>query len=199
MTSFSRTLSATCVAIAALTSGMAAHAQSTSGGYSMYSPGSGYIGLNAGQSDYRIGNGNGTTASDPKDTAYSIYGGSYFNNNFGFEIGYNDFGRITRGGGTTKAEGINLDLVGRLPLSNSFNLLGKVGTTYTRTDTSATLASGVTSGRESDWGWNYGIGVEWAFNPAWSAVLQYDEHDAKFAGGSKDSINVTSVGLRYRF
>jgi OmpA-OmpF porin, OOP family len=197
MKSFLRILSGTTVAIAALTGGVAAHAQSS--GFTAYQPGSGYIGFNAGQSDFGLGNGNGAFGSDNKDTAYSIYGGSYFNNNFGLELGYTDFGRINRAGGNTKAEGISLSVVGKLPLSPSFNLLGRLGTTYGRTNVNAAAGSGVTGGSESGFGVNYGLGVEYAFTPQWSAVLQYDEHDLKYANQGRESLGVTSVGVRYRF
>lgn len=197
MQSLTRTLLATVLAVAGLTAGASAQAQSSN--YSFYKPGSSYIGLNAGQSDFSLGSGTGAFPSDKRDTAYNIYGGSYFSDNFGFELGYTDFGNITRAGGTTKAEGFNLSLVGRIPLSPSFNLLGKLGTTYGRTDVSSAPASGIVSGSESGFGVSYGLGAEYAFNPNWSAVLQYDGHDLKFAGSGRDRVSATTVGFRYRF
>lgn len=176
-----------------------AGAQAQGSDYSFYKPGSSYIGFNAGLSDFSLGSGTGAFPSDKRDTAYNIYGGSYFSSNFGFELGYTDFGKITRAGGTTKAEGFNLSLVGKIPLSPSFNLLGKLGTTYGRTDVSSAPASGIVSGSESGFGVSYGLGAEYAFNPNWSAVLQYDGHDMKFAGSGRDRISATTAGLRYRF
>ncbi|SFU51532.1 Opacity protein [Polaromonas sp. YR568] len=206
MQSLTRTFSATVLAAAALAAATGVQAQtssstgaSASGNYTFYAPGSRYFGLNIGQSDFSLPSGAGGFPSESKDTSYNIYGGSYFNNNFGLELGYTDFGKVNRGGGQTEAEGINLSLVGRLPLSNSFNLLGKLGTTYGRTRVSALPASGLASGNESDWGVSYGIGAEWAFTPALSAVLAWDEHNLKFVGTGKDRISTTSLGLRYRF
>jgi len=206
MQSLTRTLSATALAVAALAAATGVQAQSSStssasasSNYSFYAPGSRYLGLNIGQSDFSVPNGAGAFPSDNKDTSYNIYGGSYFNNNFGVELGYTDFGKMNRGGGQTEAEGINLSLVGRLPLSNSFNLLGKLGTTYGRTRVSALPASGLATGNQSDWGLSYGIGAEWAFTPAVSAVLAWDEHNLKFPGSGKDRVSTASVGLRYRF
>jgi OOP family OmpA-OmpF porin len=209
MASLTRTLSATVLAVAALAAATGAQAQSsstssstgmsTSSNYSFYAPGSRYFGLNVGQSDFSLPNGAGGFASDNKDTSYNIYGGSYFNNNFGLELGYTDFGKINRAGGQTDAKGINLSLVGRLPLSNSFNLLGKLGTTYSHTRVSSSPASGIAAGTESNWGVSYGIGAEWAFTPALSAVLAWDEHDVKFIGTGNERISTTSLGLRYRF
>ena len=190
------------LATASLAIAGASHAQSnaTSGsGYSMYGPGSAYIGLNAGQSNYRLNNGVGGFAADQRKNAYSIYGGSYFSNNFGFELGYTDFDRINRAGGSTKAEGFSISLVGKLPLSPSFNLLGRLGTTYGRTDVSANPASGIASGKQTGWGTSYGLGAEYVFTNNVSAVLQYDEYRLKFAGTGNDKINTTSLGVRYRF
>ena len=166
---------------------------------SFYTPGSTYIGFNAGRSAFKNGNGTGVFGSDTKDNAFSLYGGGYFNNNFGLELGYTDFGSAQRAGGTTKAMGISASLVGKLPLSPSFNLLGRVGTTYGRTEVSSAIGSGVTPAKENGFNVSYGLGVEYAFNPNWSAVLQYDEHKLDYAGGERAKIDNTSVGLRYRF
>ena len=183
-----------------MTNAAQAQSNTTSGsGYSMYGPGSAYIGLNAGQSNYRLNNGVGGFGADQRKNAYSIYGGSYFSNNFGFEVGYTDFDRINRAGGSTKAEGFNVSLVGKLPLSQSFNLLGRLGTTYGRTDVSSNPASGIVSGKQTGWGASYGLGAEYVFSDNISAVLQYDEYRLKFAGSGNDKINTTSLGLRYRF
>ena len=57
----------------------------------MYGPGSSYVGINAGRSNFRLNNGLAGFPSDRSKNAYSIYGGGYFNNNFGIELGYTDF------------------------------------------------------------------------------------------------------------
>ncbi|MFZ2295412.1 MAG: outer membrane beta-barrel protein [Polaromonas sp.] len=193
-----RTFSATLLAAAALSAGVSANAQSSSN-YSLYGPGNGYIGLNVGQSDYSIPTGTGSFSSDKHDTVYNIYSGSYFNENFGAELGYTNFGKISRAGGETKAYGINLSLIGKMPLSPQFNLLGKLGTTYGHTDVSSNPASGIASGNESGFGLSYGLGAEYSFTPQMSAVLQYDEHNLKFPSSGRDRISATTVGLRYRF
>lgn len=200
---FSTVLAAT--ALAALTVAGGAQAQSSTSsassgsGYSMYSPGSTYFGANIGQSNYRLNNGLGVFPSDKRKNSYSIYGGGYFSEYLGAELGYTDFDRISRAGGTTYANGLSLSLVGRLPVAPSFNLLGKVGTTYARTDVSTNPASGIVGGKESSWGLSYGVGAEYAFTPSWSGVLQYDEYRMKFAGTGNDKVSNTSLGIRYKF
>ena len=194
----------TLVAAATLALAGVAQAQSSmstapSSSYSTYTPGGTYLGFNAGQSNYRLNNGVGGFASEQRKNAYSIYGGGYFSNNLGVELGYTDFDRISRAGGSTKAEGFSVSLVGKLPLAPAFNLLGKVGTTYGRTDVSTNPASGIAAGKSSNWGLSYGVGAEYAFSSSWSAVLQYDEYRMKFAGTGNDKVTNTSLGIRYNF
>ncbi len=176
-----------------------AQAQSTTTTTPSYGAGGSYFGLSAGQSDFSVGNGIGFWNTDDGDTAYSAQIGSYFNDNVGMEIGYTDFGTVNRAGGSTRARGINFSLVGKYALSPAFNLLGKIGTTYSDTDTSANLLSGVPTGSANGFGLSYGIGAEYAFTPKWSAVLQYDSHDVQFAGDHTDRIGVTTLGVRYRY
>jgi OmpA-OmpF porin, OOP family len=161
----------------------------------------GYVGLQGGPSDFsRSNGGNGLFSSEDRNTAYSLTLGNYFfNSNMGMEVGYTNFGQVSRGGGTTKAEGINISLIGKMPLSPSFNLLGKVGTTYGHTEVSSQPASGIAQGSESGFDWSYGVGAELVFNPLWSAVLQYDEHFMKFVGNGSDRLSTTTIGMRMRF
>lgn len=187
------------MAAASLAVSVPAQAQTTSNNWSMYTPGSAYVGLNAGRSRFNGPSGVGAFANDRNGNAYSLYGGNYFSHNFGFEVGYNDFGRVNRGGGTTRADGVSLSLVGRVPLGQSFNLLGRVGGTYVSTDVSAAPASGLATGRQNRFDLSYGLGAEFVFNPSWSAVVQYDEYNMRYPGSTRDRIDTTTVGLRYRF
>jgi opacity protein-like surface antigen len=189
------------VAAATLTAvgGAQAQSQSTGGMSSMYSQGISYIDLGVGKSDYSLGNGTGIFDSNEGDTSYSLRGGRYFSPNWGMELGYTDFGSVNRAGGRTKTDGINLSLVGKMPLSPVFNLLGKVGTTYSRTEVSSAIGSGVTPGSENGFGLSYGLGVEYAFTPQFSTVLQYESTDMKFAGDRNDRIGNTSLSIRYTY
>ncbi len=201
MKKLNRVMTGLLVAAASMTFVAGAQAQSSMSGNqsSMYVPGSGYVGLSVGKSDFALDNGIGIFSSDQGDTSYGVQAGGYFNNNFGIELGYTDFGTVNRAGGSTTADGVNLSLIGKMPLNPTFNLLGKVGTTYSRTEVSANPGSGIVSGSESGFGLSYGIGVEFVFTPKLSAVLQYESQDMKFAGDRDDRVANTSVGVRYRF
>ena len=192
------TLSVVTVSLLAAT-GAQAQSSTNPSGYSLMAPGSTYIDLGVGRSEFSLSNGLGGFNSDKRDNAYSVRAGSYGNNMFGLEAGYTDFGNINRGGGSTKANGLNLSLIGKFPLSDQFNILGKVGTTYSRTEVSASPLSGVATGKESGFELSYGLGVEFNFTPQWSAVMQYEEHKMKFAGGETDRVGNTTLSARYRF
>ena len=159
----------------------------------------GYIGGALGQSKYKVGNGNGIYSYDNKDTAGKIYLGGMFNPNFGLELGYINFGEVDRAGGTTKAQGLNLSVVGKAPLGDRFDVFGKVGTTYGWTKSSSNANSGVQGGKESGFGVSYGIGTSYYFTPQVAATLEWERHDLKFAGTGKDGIEAVTVGLRYNY
>lgn len=192
-------LAAACLAVAGSVHAQGSMSSGSGSGYSIYAPGSTYIGFNAGQSNFRLNGGNGSFANEQRKTSYSLYGGGYFNDYLGVEAGYTDFGRINRAGGQTRADAFSVSLIGKLPLTPAFNLLGRVGTSYSRTNVSSNMTSGVTPGNQTDLGLSYGIGAEYAFNSQLSGVLEYDEYNMKFAGGNRDRINTTSLGLRYKF
>jgi hypothetical protein len=176
-------------------------AMAQSSGMGMDSMGPGYIGFSGGPTDFtRVSNGNSSFSRGDHDTAYSLMVGNYFlSPNMGMELGYTNFGSVARGGGNTKAEGINISLIGKMPVHPSLNLLGKVGTAYGHTDVSSAATSGVKSGSESGFDWSYGVGAELVINPQWSAVLQYDEHYMKFAGNSSERLSTTTVGVRMHY
>lgn len=160
-----------------------------------------YIGINGGPSDFsRANGGNFLFPNDSNNTAYGIAYGNYFaNSNAGVEFGYTNYGQVSRGGGNTKAEGINISLIGRLPVGSMFNLTGKIGTTYGHTDVSANPASGLRTGSESGFDWSYGVGGELLISPQWSAVVNYDEAYMKFPGTDSKKIATTTIGARFHF
>jgi len=160
----------------------------------------GYIGLSAGRSGYSLNGGPSGLglAYDDSDTAFKLYAGGFFHPNVGVELGYLNAGKAHRLGGETKAQGINLSLVGRAPLGEQFDIFGKIGTTYGRTRTSGYTATGVPLGNESGFGLSYGLGARWSFTPQWAAVVEWERHKFKFSDGG-DHVNLTTVGLQYRF
>lgn len=158
-----------------------------------------YLGLNLGRSHYNLRCGSTSFLCDDTDNSVHVYAGTMVDNFWGVELGYLNMGRIARAGGDTRAQGLNLSLVGKAPLGRSFGVFGKVGTTYGRTETSALASSGIAAGTERGFGLSYGAGVSYDFTPRLSATLQWDSHDFRFAGSGRDPVRSTSLGLQYRY
>ena len=112
-----------------------------------------YAGANAGRTGAEIDDpritsglqaqGFTTTSIDDRDrsTGFKLYGGYQFSPHFALEGGYFDLGKfgytantIPTGSldGEMRVRGLNLDLVGTLPLTGKLSALGRVGVNYAR-------------------------------------------------------------------
>jgi OmpA-OmpF porin, OOP family len=158
-----------------------------------------YLGLNVGRSN-RLPCASITLLCDDTDRSMRLYAGKMVGNFWGVELGYLDTRRIARAGGLPGAQGLNLSLVGKAPLSRKLGVYGKFGTTLGRSDTSALGGSGVAApGFDRGFGLSYGAGVSLAFTPRLSATLEFESNDFRFAGSAGDPVRSTSLGLRYRY
>jgi OOP family OmpA-OmpF porin len=160
----------------------------------------GYFGLSGGRSNYDLNAGPAGTGLgfDDSDSAWKLSTGGYFHPNAGVELSYLNAGKAHRLGGTTKAQGVNLSLIGRAPLNEQFDLFGKVGTTYGRTRTSGFSGLGVNTGKDSGFGLSYGLGARWNFNQQWAAVVEWERHKFHFADDNS-GVKMTTVGVQYKY
>ncbi len=196
-----KTLAGVTLAVALLgAAGTAAAQARTTGDRSSWLPGTsaGYVGLNVGRSDYDSACGTGFGCDD-HDTAWKVYTGASVNPWLGVELGYMEFGDVGRAGGTTEAQGLNLSLVGTLPVGESFRLYGKLGATYGRTKVSAAAGSGVTPGTRNGLGPSIAIGGGFDINRNWTAVLEWERHNLRFPGTGRRGVMATTLGVRYNF
>ncbi|MBT9465035.1 OmpA family protein [Hydrogenophaga sp.] len=183
-----------------------------------------YAGANAGRTgaeidDPRItsgllGQGFSTTSIDDRDrsTGFKLYGGYQFSPHLALEGGYFDLGKFgytanTVPAGTLNGEmrvrGLNLDLVGTLPLTGKLSALGRVGVNYARVNdrfsgTGAVNVSNPTASK-SQANVKYGVGLNYAFNDALNMRLEVERYRVNDAIGNKGDIDMVSVGLVYRF
>lgn len=86
--------------------------------------GAAFVATSASAQPY-IGAGFGQSKTDSHNTSGKLYGGFQFNQNFGAELAYNDFGNYR---GAT-ADSWSLAAVGTLPLDNNWDIFGKLGGT----------------------------------------------------------------------
>jgi OOP family OmpA-OmpF porin len=183
-----------------------------------------YGGANVGQSrakidDERITSGlraGGLATSsindDDRDTGYKIFGGYQLNKNFAVEGGYFNLGKfgykantVPAGtmSGNIKLQGLNLDLVGILPITEKFSAFGRAGVNYAeaRDSFSGTGSVRVSNPNPSkrDTNYKFGLGVQYAFTEALAMRAEVERYRINDAVGNKGDIDLVSVGLVYRF
>ncbi len=159
----------------------------------------GYVGASGGESKFRSDCARTDVfACDKRDTAWKLYAGGKLNNIFGLEAGYTDFGKIRASGGDTKAWAANVSLLAGMPIGDRFNIFGKLGGLYGKTDVSASPDTIFDTGHKSGWGWTYGAGA--SFNVTQNVALRvdWDRYKLDFVGGRKD-VDMASAGVQFRF
>lgn len=156
-----------------------------------------YLGLTLGRSQTDLSCSAASLLCDRQDRSAQLYAGTMIGNFWGVELGYIDMGRAARAGSETRAQGLNLSLIGRARVANSLGVFGKVGTTYGRTETSS-LGAGIATASGQGFGLSYGAGLSFDFTPRLSATLEWDSNDLRFGGG-RDPVRSTSLGLQFRY
>ena len=185
-----------------------------------------YLGANVGRSgttidDARIrsgllGQALGTVSivDRDRDTGYKVFGGWQVNRNIGVEAGYFNLGHFGYTANTTppgtlngdiRLRGLNLDLVGTLPLFGRLSALGRVGVTsiQARDAFSATGAASVPyasanpSQRSTEL--KLGLGLSYAFTDSLSMRAEMERYRLRDAVGNRGHADLYSIGLVYRF
>ncbi|MGV8899134.1 MAG: OmpA family protein [Burkholderiaceae bacterium] len=183
-----------------------------------------YVGANAGQSRAKIDDeritsslaGRGLSgisiADDDRDTGYKIYGGYKINKNFAVEGGYFDLGEFgyaatTSTGtlnGNSKIKGLNLDLIGMLPITEKFSAFGRVGVNYADvkdsfTGTEASVYGANANPSERAANLKVGLGLQYAFTESLAMRAEVERYRINDAVGNKGDIDLVSLGLLYQF
>ena len=153
-----------------------------------------------------------SNSTDEKDTAFRVFGGYQFNRNFALEGGYfylgkNSFNAITVPGGTlsgeTKVQGVHLDLVGTLPLTERFSALARLGAqqAWSHTSTSGSGAAAGASGtrKHNDGGLKWGLGLQYALNPSMLLRGEVERYRIKDVVGQRQHVNLLSMSLVFPF
>jgi len=111
---------------------------------------------------------------DDRETGAGLFVGYQFNETFGLEFGYNRLADIDNFGGSrvnVKLNQMALSGIATLPLSNGFNVFGRLG--YSRLEAKA--SAGGFSGAADDTGAVYGVGLGYAFSPSVGARVEYQK------------------------
>ena len=153
-----------------------------------------------------------SSTSDEKDTAYKLFGGYQFNRNLAIEGGYfdlgnNSFNAMTSPAGTlageTKAHGLNLDVVGTLPMTERLSALARIGAhrTWSKSTFSGTGAAAAVAGnsKRADSGYQLGLGLQYELNPSMWVRGELERYRIKDAVGQRANVDLLSVSLVFPF
>jgi OmpA-OmpF porin, OOP family len=183
-----------------------------------------YGGLGIGQSSAKIddaritsellGSGLATTSvtDDNRDIGYKIFGGLKISKNFALEAGYFNLGKfgftaMTSPAGTLtgklKLQGLNVDAVGILPITEKFSAFGRIGVQYAQVKDSfaGTGNVAVTNPTPSKSAANYkaGFGIQYDFTESVGLRGEYERYRINDAVGNRGDVDMLSVGLVFLF
>lgn len=148
-----------------------------------------YVGGSIGNSRYN-GPEFGGGVTDRSGTGGKLYGGYGFTPNIALEAGWADLGKAQTAAGTVRGQGLFVDAVGKVPLTQSFSALGRVGAFHGKTKFGG---SSETSTQPK-----VGLGVQYDFNKQTAVRGEWERYRFKSIGGKGDS-DLYSVGVNYQF
>jgi OOP family OmpA-OmpF porin len=157
----------------------------------------GYVGGGIGKSKYETSCAPGF-ACDHTDIGYKIFTGGKISRVIGVEVGYVYLGKGTANGGDQTAQGINLSLIGNIPIGEKFNIYGKVGGIYGWTKTDTAALSGQGGGSDSGLNWSYGAGVQFDITRNWAVQADWDHYRFDYSNQGA-SAQLYSVNAVYKF
>lgn len=153
-----------------------------------------------------------SSTRDNRDTGYKLFGGYQINPNFAVEGGYFDLGRfgyssttIPTGSfsGSTRVKGLNLDLLGMVPLSERLSAFGRIGAAYaqSRANFSSTGAVPLNTSNRNRNGTDlkYGLGLQYAMTDALALRAEVERYRINDPLRNRGHVNMASVGLIYSF
>ncbi|MDP2447939.1 MAG: outer membrane beta-barrel protein [Polaromonas sp.] len=159
----------------------------------------------------------GSATEDNSGTGYKLFGGYQLNRNFAVEGGYFDLGkssytvnanRVTDNAagtfnGETRVRGLNLDLVGMLPVSDRFSVFGRVGAAYAQSRASFNSTGAVpvntSNTRRNDTNLKVGLGMQYAITEALAVRGELERYRINDPVRNRGHIDMASLGLVYRF
>jgi OOP family OmpA-OmpF porin len=151
-------------------------------------------------------------SENESDTGYKFFGGYRINRHFALEGGYFDLGEFGYTASTTPEgtlsgdiglSGLNFDVVGILPFTRNFSLLGRIGAVYAEAEDSfGGTGSAVmlnSSRSESDTNYKYGLGLQYDFTESFGMRTELERYRIDDALNNKGDVDLLSLGIVYRF
>lgn len=150
---------------------------------------------------------------DDRDLAGKIFGGYKFNKYFALEGGYFNLGKFGYTATTTPAgsligniqvEGLNLDAVGILPITERFSAFGRVGVNYADakdqfSSTGAVPTPTNPSPDEREFNYKAGLGLQFDLTKQVGLRAEWERYRINDAVGNDGDINMYSLGVVVMF
>ena len=181
----------------------------------------GYMGLSVGQAhgefeaqtllqqQLPLGSTLGPLGHDRSSSALKLFGGYRFNSFWALEGGYFHLGELgvqaltlPTGGlsGRIKLQGVNLDVVGLMPLSPAWVLSARVGGVYTHTQVSYQGDGGVVPRHDRDsrstGSVKLGLGLQYAMSRTLTLRLDAERYRFDDAAAGHGIVHVYTLGLQ---
>jgi OOP family OmpA-OmpF porin len=183
-----------------------------------------YMGLGVGESQASIdserirqsllnqGLGTNSLTEDRSGTGYKAFLGFPIHPNWAVETGYFDLGRFGFNASTTplggltgsaRIRGLNVDLVGTLPITDRWSLIGRVGAAYAQTHgrfsgNGAVLVTDPSPSRRET-NYKYGFGTQYALTPAVTLRIEAERYRVNDAVGRRGDVDLFTLAWVYRF
>ncbi len=165
-----------------------------------------YVAGDFGKMTYSNSNPGGADLSNPNVMRMS--GGYHFSPIFAVEGGYAVIGDSTlnssTGGATIKNAAVQVAAIGTYPVSDAFDLFGKLGVSINSIKASGTgSTSGLNANHSTSWSSMIGIGVQYNVNRQLGIRAQYERFAGFTMSNNSQSWTVReslpSVGIVYKF
>lgn len=142
-----------------------------------------------------------TTTCDLKDDGWKIFAGYKLNRNLAFEGTYADFGSFRASGTFAGVPNINVNVdvtswsaaaLGILPVGDRFGFFGKAGVSFTKYDSSGSVANLTFTGNDDETELLWGFGATYNFTPNLGLRAEWERLN-------KSDVDMMSIGIQYRF
>jgi OmpA-OmpF porin, OOP family len=143
---------------------------------------------------------------------FKVFSGYQFNQYVAIEGGYFDLGQFSYTAymqpwavttADAKMRGLNLDLVGFLPMSEKLSAFGRAGLTQTRTKSRFRGYGPVSidpfNANDNDTSWKYGVGLQYDVTNNLAMRLEAERYRFDDVIGNDEDIDMFSLGVVYRF
>ncbi len=130
----------------------------------------------------------GASNCEDKDSAWKLFGGYKLNEKLSIEGAYVTLGDIHKNGENSDVTAITAGAVGTLPVTEQFDVFGKVGAMRWSSDN--------TDGSESGFGVNYGVGAKMHLNETTNLRAEWEKFPGIDTSKSESSdMSMMSIGV----